>query len=86
VEKTAKQGEMLPVSTSQLFAVLQSRISIQDEKIKGLIEIVKFQNKAIKSSKAIESALMENASAADICINEMLVKNSPENKADKEAA
>jgi hypothetical protein len=92
VEKTAKQGEMMPVSTSQLFAVLQSRISKQDaliekqsEKIGLLLEIIHYQNKAIKSSKAIDSGLMENASAADICISDLLA-DCLSKEADTEAA
>ena len=85
MEKTAKRGTVEPQSITELFGILQQRIASQDEKIGLLLEIIHYQNKAIKSSKAIDSGLMENASAADICISDLLA-DCLSKEADKEAA
>ncbi len=116
MEKTAKQGDNLPFSFTEVFGLLNSRIHEQSKKIDELegtifqlgskpvsdecielietqskrigllLEIIHYQNKAIKSSKAIDSGLMENASAADICIADLLADCLSKEEADTEAA
>jgi hypothetical protein len=95
MEKTAKQGENLPVSTSQLFAVLQSRISKQDaliekqsEKIERLLEICNLQNESLLRCKALDSEHYKFIKKAQSCVNDLVfsLRLESEKKADKEAA
>ena len=72
------------ISNEKLISVLQKQLSEQSQRISLLLEVTNYQNQAIKSCKAIDHGHMENAIAADICIQEMV--DNAIDKADKEAA
>lgn len=60
-------------------------IEAQSKRVGLLLEIIHYQNKSIKSCKAIDSGHMENAVAADICIADLLA-DCLKKEADTEAA
>ena len=72
------------INNEKLLSILQKQVSDNSQRISLLLEVIHYQNQAIKSCKAIDHGHMENAIAADICIQEMV--DNAIDKADKEAA
>ena len=59
---------------AELVGLLSKRVAELEEKNGALLEIITFQNRALKSCKAIDSAFSENIAAADVGISDMVTK------------